>query len=865
MANRPVGTVTFLFTDMEGSTRSWERHPAETQTALKRHDEIVATTIEAHGGAIILERGEGDSVFAVFARASDAVAAACEMQRALRQEMWPANVAMRVRAAIHTGETGPDYRGPHINRTARIRAIAHGEQILISGVTAGIVRGALPESASLIDLGQHRLRDVSELEHIFQLKHPELPIDFPPLKSLSSFRQNLPVQLTSFVGRVREQETVRALIHKHRVVTLLGVGGSGKTRLAIQIGADEVENFPDGVRFVDLAPVCGADLVVDAIAGAVGTKVEPQVNAADALVRSLQETKTLMILDNCEHLVTECAQAVSALLRAGDNVRVLATSREPLGLPGEMTWRVPPLSLPDGTAGPEQVAAFEAIQLFVDRASAARAGFSLTKTNTDAIVEICRTLEGVPLAIELAAARAKALTPQEIRARLADRFGLLTGGHGRHQTLRSTIDWSYDLLPETERTLFRRLSIFAGGFDLAAVEAMFGDSLDAIERLVDKSLVTVEQLGDDQMRYRLLETLRRYGLERLIEAGEEEDAREKHFNYYLSAAERAYGQRIENEAASLAPLRRDHDDFRAALRWVRTRPRDFLRLASALGWFWFLHSHYREGRAWLEEALSANPNDRSPETARALWALSMILSWSGDTGSRPMAEKSLELWRENGEPLELALALESIGYSQFMANEYDKALRSMEDCLEQYRKFGSEKLITRGRVNVGQVLVALGDVQRTEPLARETLKEGRAQGEPKFIHYSLHYLGDCALWRGEPQKAIGFYGESLRAALDYGNEMEASTEMQGMAMGLAGSGQDEEALRLHGASCARNKELHTTAEDQIAFWIELRERYLTPARERLGPVAAERAEAEGRSMGWPRALARAFEWATRSR
>lgn len=347
--------------------------------------------------------------------------------------------------------------------------------------------------------------------------------------------------------------------------------------------------------------------------------------------------------------------------------------------------------------------------------------------------------------------------------------------------------------------------MFAAGSDLQAVEAICGDSLDTIEHLVDKSLVIVEQLGDDRLRYRLLETLRHYAAERLAEVGEEESARERHFNYYVDLAERSYSRRIEDEAASLASVDADHDNFRSALQWARTRPRDLLRLASVLGWFWHLRSYYREGRAWLEEALAATPNDRSPDAARALWALSMILNWSGDACARRLADRSLELWQENGDPLELALALEGIGYSQFMCGDYADALQSMEECLEQYRKFGSAKLITRGRVNVGQMLVALGNVERTEPLARETLAEGRAQNEPKFIHYSLHYLGDCALWRGEPEKAVRIYGDSLRAALDYGNQTEASTEMQGIAMGLAGSGQEEEALRLYGASCAQQQ------------------------------------------------------------
>jgi tetratricopeptide (TPR) repeat protein len=336
------------------------------------------------------------------------------------------------------------------------------------------------------------------------------------------------------------------------------------------------------------------------------------------------------------------------------------------------------------------------------------------------------------------------------------------------------------LLSEAERKLFRRLSVFSGGFDFAALEAIGGESdpLDQIEQLVDKSLVTVEQLSDDRSRYRLLETLRQYAAERLVDAGEENDARARHYAFYLGAAEQAYALRIEEEATSLAGLELDHDDFRAALTWARADRSKLLRLASALGWFWHLRSHYREGRTWLEDAVRLNPDERSPDKARALWALSMILSWQGDVAAaRPIAEQSLELRRESGDPLELALALEGIGWMHFAANNYTEALRSMDDCVESYRKLGSAKLITRGRVAVGQMLIALGDVDRTEPLARETLAEGRAQGEPKFVHYSLHYLADCALWRDDGRSAVQLYGESLRAALDYGNEMEAAMDV----------------------------------------------------------------------------------------
>jgi non-specific serine/threonine protein kinase len=409
--------------------------------------------------------------------------------------------------------------------------------------------------------------------------------------------------------------------------------------------------------------------------------------------------------------------------------------------------------------------------------------------------------------------------------------------------------------------LFRRLSVFAGGFDLAAVEAIWpaSDPVDHIEQLVDKSLVTVEQVSDDKLRYRLLETLRQYGAERLAEAGEEGDARQQHFAHYLAVAEHAYGQRIEDEAASLAALEADHDDFHAALKWARSRPRDLLRLASTLGWFWHLRSHYREGRAWLKEALAVNPTERSREKARSLWALSMIFNWQGEIEmARPLADESLKLWRETDDRLELGLALESIGWSQYTKNDYAAALRSMEECLDLYRQLGSEKLVTRGRVAVGQMLAALGDVERTEALARETLVEGRAQGEPKFVHYSLHYLADCELWRRNPQKAVSLYANSLRAALDYGNEMEAACEMQGIAMALAGSGREKEGLRLYSAACAQLERLQTTMLDEIAFWVGFKEQYLAPARKRIGASAAKEADEQGRAMGWLEARGYAF-------
>jgi non-specific serine/threonine protein kinase len=403
--------------------------------------------------------------------------------------------------------------------------------------------------------------------------------------------------------------------------------------------------------------------------------------------------------------------------------------------------------------------------------------------------------------------------------------------------------------------------VFAGGFELKGASMVWngGDALDEIEQLVDKSLLSIEPQPNDAVRYRLLETLRQYGREKLVEAGEEDVSRERHFAYCLEVAEEAYAQRIEHEAESLSLLELDHDDFRAALVWASSRPADLLRLASALGWFWHLRSHYREGRMWLEKALACRPNDLVRERARALWALSMILNWQGDIASaRPLADQSVNLWRNVDDTLELALALESIGWSHFAASNYSDALSSMEDCLQSYRKLGSPKLITRGRVAVGQMLVALGDVNQTEALARETLAEGHALGEPKFVHFSIHFLADCALWRGQPEQAVKLYRDSLRVALDYGNEMEAATELQGMAMGLIGCGHESEGFLLYGASGARCDELQTTMLDEVAFWVGFRKRYLPPGRERIGADAADQAEKAGRHLGWQNAVTRAF-------
>ena len=476
----PTGTATFLLTDIEGSTRNWEASPESMHAALVKHDHLMGAVIHAHGGEVLTERGEGDSFFAAFGQASDAVAAACEAQTRLWAESWPEQAPIRVRLAIHTGEAGLDYRGPDVNRCARLRSIAHGGQVLLSAAAAALVRTRLPDGAALVDLGPHRLRDLTHPERVFQLTHPNLPGDFPPVRSLDSYKHNLPVQLTNFVGRDREIEEVKELLFGHHLVTLTGAGGSGKTRLALQVAGELVDRFDEGVWLVDLAAVTDAATVVRAVASAVGAVESAGRPLTESLIEHVRGKKLLLIVDNCEHVIGASSELVEMLLRSLPELRIVATSREALNVPGEAAWRIPTMSLPERRRAPtaHEIARFEAVQLFADRAANARRGFALTDRDAADVAEICRRLDGIPLAIELAAARLRILSSHDILARLEDRFRLLTGGSRtalpRQQTLRAAVEWSHDLLSEPERILFRRLSALVGGFDLDAAERCVG-------------------------------------------------------------------------------------------------------------------------------------------------------------------------------------------------------------------------------------------------------------------------------------------------------------------------------------------------------------------------------------------------------
>ena len=866
-----AGTITFLLTDIEGSTRNWEASEAEMRQALGRHDALLSRIIDEHGGRVHTERGEGDSFFALFPVASDAVAAALDLQRALAVEPWPERAPIRVRMAIHTGEAGPDHRGPEVNRCARLRGIAHGGQVLLSAPAATLVRGRLPEGASLEDLGLHRLRDLTIPERVFQLAHADLPAAFPPLASLDAFRHNLPIQVTSFVGRTAELATVMALVREHRLVTLTGSGGAGKTRLALQVGAELLEAFDDGVWFADLAPISDPALVPATVAAAVGVPEIPGRPLAQALAEHLAGRRMLLVIDNCEHLVAAVPDLVDRLQRHASEVRILTTSREGLNIPGEVVWRVPSLSLPDvGTpARAESMARFESVQLFRDRAVAVQPRFALTDDNAVAVGQICRRLDGMPLAIELAAARVKVLAPDELLRRLEHRFRLLTGGSRtalpRQQTLRATVEWSHDMLGTAERVLFRRLSVFAGGCDLGSCEAICGvhpladeDVLELLAQLVDKSLVIAEPDEHGAVRYLVLETLRQYGRERLEEAGEVDRLADAHLRYFLAMAERAREHRFEAGPVGLATLERELENLRAALDWSGSaHPDEELRLAGALAWFWEFHTaHTSEGWARLGHTL-AGRGERTSAVARALSGAALIAGWVGDAGeAATLAERSIGIWRELGDDLETGLALESLGWARVWGGDDEGALGPMEESVACMRRTGDRRLVNRARLALGQVLVALGDVETVEPLARESLAIGRELGAPVDIHLSLHYLGDCALYRGDGDEAATWYRQSMAAALDYGDVAGAAVEMEGLAMALAAQGRHELAIGLGAAAVARMEALGVDVSG-IPFWDRLKERYLAPARDVLGVPAAAALEAEGRAMGWEAAVAAA--------
>jgi predicted ATPase/class 3 adenylate cyclase len=919
----PSGTVTFLFTDIEGSTALWEQYPQTMPIALAQHTAILRAAIAAHGGMVF--KTVGDAACAAFAAAPAALMAALAAQRALYTEPWGATGPLRVRMALHTGSVevrDGDYTGLPLSRLARLLVAGHGGQTLLSLATTELVRERMPLGAELRDLGEHRLKDLTRPERIFQLVAADLPTDFPPLNSLERHRHNLPTQLTRLIGREREVAQVCSWLRSPevRLLTLSGPGGSGKTRLALQAAAELLDDFLDGVFFVDLAPISDPDLVAGAIAQAFGIREAAGRSLLDRLNDYLLEKHILLLLDNFEQ-VSPAAPAIADLLAAAPRLKVLVTSRAVLHLYGEREFAVPPLETPEHgrLPAPDRLTQYEAVRLFVERARAVTADFVITNANAPAVAEICERLDGLPLAIELAAARLKLLAPQALLERLERRLPLLTGGAqnlpARQQTLRRTIDWSYHLLDVGEQTLFRRLGVFVGGCSLEAVEVVcsatqgipgdiWTDTLDGLTALVDKSLLRQEAGTDGAPRFMMLETIREYALERLVASGEEAALRQQHAQYYLALAERA--EPLLHGAEQRRWLNRlevEHDNLRAVLVWNAVTVDGIavgMRLASALGYFWTFGGYLTEGREHLARIL-AQSESIAPTAARVralYWAghlagaqgdfdlastlltesrtlsqeigyeqglayavqgLGFVAWLRGDyLGARAQRVESLRLFRELGERWAIAQALRFLASSENSLADYERAVALLEESLPLFRELGDQ-------VNYGHVLLDRGYAAR---LQGDNARAAACYAESLALFRNLGYVwgiaavqlasGYLAQAQGAALQAAACFAESLVRYREIGHREGISLCLAGSA-GAAGSlGQPLRAARLFGAAEGLRALIGMGAIEQPIERAAYEESVVS-VRAQLDPESFAAAWAAGRAMSLEQAIADARE------
>jgi len=810
----PHGTVTFLFTDVEGSTRLLHEHGDAYAALLTAHRVVVRDAFERHTGVEV--DTQGDAFFAAFTRASDAVAAAAD----IRDRLDPGPI--RVRIGIHTGEpvlTDEGYVGVDVHRAARIAASAHGGQVVVSETTRELL-GARTDAWH--DLGRHRLKDLVEAERLYQLGDA----DFPPLRTLDA--TNLPITASALLGRDEDVETILArFADGQRLVTITGPGGTGKTRLALQVAAELVGTVADGVFWVGLAPLADPALVPAEIAQTLG--------APDDLRGFLRDRELVVLLDNFEHLLA-AADAVAWLLSGARGLRVLVTSRAPLHIAGEAEYSLEPL-------GPS-----DAVTLLVERARAI--GREIPPDETAAA--ICSRLDRLPLAIELAAARLRLFGPEKLLDRLEHALPLLTDGSRdapeRQRTLRGTIEWSHELLDEQSKRLFARLAVFAGSFPVEAAESVCDAGLDELSALVDLSLL--KPIGDD--RFLMLETIREYAFERLAQSGEEDELRQRHAAEFRRLAEDAYSRRFDDESEMSAALLLDHDDFRVALDWLEgTDPDAALDFAGAIGWFWLSRGFVVEGDARLTRLLATSQGD-GVARARALASAGGLAARRGDSErGRSQLDEGVALYRAKGDRAQIADALDALGWLLvYDAGDDNASLRAFEEAHAIRRDLGDPGGETRALIGVCQVLVALGEVDRAETMSNELL--GRAEGDLRCEHFAYHFLADCSVIRGDCELALERYRRSLEAALALGDVFETSIEVQGVAMARAGCGDAALALELAAAVDALWTSLGISIS--VAFWDALLARYLGQAREQLGEEAEE-ATSRGHALPFDDAVA----------
>jgi predicted ATPase/class 3 adenylate cyclase len=903
---RPTGTVTFLFSDIEGSTQHWETQRAAMPTVLRRHDELIRNAIEAHGGHVF--KTVGDAFCAAFWRAPDALAAATDAQRALAAEDWSAVGGLAVRMALHSGTTDErdvDYFGPAVNRVARLLAVAHGGQVVISGVTAQLLHGAMPEQMELRDLGEHRLKDLAEPEHVWQLAAPGLVETFPPLRSLESLPNNLPRQLTPLVGREDVLAEIEPLVLEHPLVSLVGTGGVGKTRVALQVGADLLDGSGEGAWFIDLAPLSDQALVVNTAASTFGLHEQGERPMLEVLLQYLRPRHLLLILDNCEHLIEAVAHVADAILRAAPHVRLLATSREPLRIQGEHVYRMPSLAVPPAgdSFTADQAIAYGAIALFVQRATAADTKFKLTDESAPIVAEICRRLDGIALAIELSAARVKVLPPRQLAQKLDERLRVLTGGSRtalpRQQTMRALIDWSYDLLSEHEQKVFRHVSIFVGGWTLEAAEAVVNDEtldaldiIDLISSLVEKSLVVAG--AEEILRYRLLESTRAFALEKLEQSGEREALARRHAQWAADLAERAREtSQTQPWTQWLAQYVPEFENARSAIDWALSHDEVILAAAVATA-FSKISLHLginTELRGWLDAVVRRLDADAQPELAARAWSelslvtfgsrkieaaqravelsercndpaltvrnLSVLAIWLALGGrledAQGVSDQALQLANEKG-PAQRSIrvdALMAVGTIAYFRGGFDEALQLYGEGLALATALGDESIARAFHVNMAEIEYRIGNTARALELV-SAIKTATGRGPVRLTAWSNSAAYKIAL--GDIAGARIDARETLRLAR--GADWLATTSaIQHLATVAALGGDPRRGARLGGYVDAANTREGNERGPADARSYEI---LMTALREKLTDTEIEALAAEGAQLSEDQAVAEAL-------
>jgi predicted ATPase/class 3 adenylate cyclase/Tfp pilus assembly protein PilF len=844
-ATLPTGIVTFLFTDIEGSTRLWEEHSETMGGALHRHDVLLREAIEANNGHVF--KTVGDAFCAAFPTAIDALSATLSAHRALQAEEWGEIEALKIRVGLHTGiaqERDGDYFGPTLNRVARIQSAGHGQQTLLSTSTYELVRDHLPDGACLLDLGEHRLKDLLRPERLYQLAATGLPSQFPPIKTLDTRANNLPRQATALIGREKETDTVCSLLRKRdtALLTLTGPGGTGKTRLGLQVAADLLDDFPDGVWFVELSPLTEPRLVVPTIAQTLGVKEAAGQLPLDTLKAYLKEKEMLLLLDNFEQ-VTGAAGDVSQLLAASAGLKVLATSRVPLRIRGEKEYAVSPLELPDMKHLPplERLTQCESVRLFIERATDVKGDFQVTNENAPSVAEICIRLDGLPLAIELAAARIKMLPPHYLLARLSQRLKFLTGGArdltARQQTLRGAIDWSYNLLDDAHKQFFRRMAVFNGGRTLEALEAvcnseglqLYGklevDVFDGAEMLLCSNMLQQREGSDGEPRLWMLETIHEYAREKLEESGEREILEREHALYFMRVAEEAEPYLTgAKEQEWLNRLEDEHANLRSAFKWVREEGEKGdseaidigLRTAGAMWRFWYVRGYFSEGREQLQGLLSASsaistddPFGSSTESkAKALVALGALAYQQGDyIAARATLEQALSAGRDAGDKKSVARALSTLAVVSYQQGDYATSRSLNEQSLALQRELGNKWGTALSLNNLGYLSYQQGDYSAARSLHEESLALQRELGNKSGVAYSLGNLGMVSYVQGDYSKARSLHEESLAIRRELGDKSGIAHTLSNLGIVSYVQGDYPAAMSMHEESLAIKREL----------------------------------------------------------